>query len=573
MKKIKYIISLIIILNICFLQGFSAFAQDDDLQDEPYYFKAYDVNIIVNEDNSFDVTENINAYFNESRHGIYRTIPLENQVKRADGSSHTVKAKIKNIKVSEEAETDKTSSYCTIKIGNADTYIEGEHSYKISYTYILGEDTNVGFDELYYNIIGNSWDTYIQNVTFKITMPKAFDKSKLGFSTGEYGTAGTYDINYNVNENVITGNVTKILEPNEALTVRLELDEGYFYFNKALYNFKLSLLLIIPIIVLITVLILWLKYGKDEKAVETVEFYPPDNMNSAELIFWRDGMIASNEKLTALLIELANDGYVQIEEIDTGNKRKSDFVIKALKSSYTGNDKDKEIFFNGLFSNGARSEVYKEDLEDSFYNTLNLIRELHNEPKKRHMVFNLKSLYMRIAGWVLSALSLFAVLFDFSNLLDSKYKSMFTFIGVCISVLSFILSFFIRKRTDEGTKMLGRINGFKNFLESAEKEKLEELVNDNPEYFYNILPYAYVLGVSDKWMKKFEGITMEAPHWYYSYYPYSYITFGRFMRNTMSTASNYMVAMPKSSGSGGGFSSGGGGFSGGGVGGGGGGSW
>ena len=253
--------------------------------------------------------------------------------------------------------------------------------------------------------------------------------------------------------------------------------------------------------------------------------------------------------------------------------RKSDFVIKALKSSYTGNDKDKEIFFNGLFSNGARSKVYKKDLEDSFYNTLNLIRELHNEPKKRHMVFSLKSLYMRIAGWVLSALSLFAVLFNFSNLLDSKYKSMFTFIGVCISVLSFILSFFIRKRTDEGTKMLGRINGFKNFLESAEKEKLEELVNDNPEYFYNILPYAYVLGVSDKWMKKFEGITMEAPHWYYSYYPYSYITFGRFMRNTMSTASNYMVAMPKSSGSVGGFSSGGGGFSGGGVGGGGGGSW
>lgn len=381
-EKIKYIISLIIILNICFLQGFSAFAQDDDLQNEPYYFKAYDVNIIVNEDNSFDVTENINAYFNESRHGIYRTIPLENQVKRADGSSHTVKAKIKNIKVSEEAEMDKTSSYCTIKIGNADAYIDGEHSYKISYTYMLGEDTNVGFDELYYNIIGNSWDTYIQNVTFKITMPKAFDKSKLGFSTGEYGTAGTYDINYNVNENVITGNVTKILEPNEALTVRLELDEGYFYFNKALYNFKLSLLLIIPIIVLITVFILWQKYGKDEKAVETVEFYPPDNMNSAELIFWRDGMIASNEKLTALLIELANDGYVQIEEIDTGNKRKSDFVIKALKSSYTGNDKDKEIFFNGLFSNGARSKVYKEDLEDSFYNTLNLIRELHNEPKK-----------------------------------------------------------------------------------------------------------------------------------------------------------------------------------------------
>ncbi len=38
-------------------------------------------------------------------------------------------------------------------------------------------------------------------------------------------------------------------------------------------------------------------------------------MNSAELIFWRDGIIASNEKLTALLIELANDGYVQMKKL------------------------------------------------------------------------------------------------------------------------------------------------------------------------------------------------------------------------------------------------------------------
>ena len=34
-------------------------------------------------------------------------------------------------------------------------------------------------DELYYNLIGNEWDADISNVTFKITMPKSFDKSLL----------------------------------------------------------------------------------------------------------------------------------------------------------------------------------------------------------------------------------------------------------------------------------------------------------------------------------------------------------------------------------------------------------
>lgn len=43
------------------------------------------------------------------------------------------------------------------------------------------------------------------------------------------------------------------------------------------------------------------------------------------------------------------------------------------------------------------------------------------------------------------------------------------------------------------------------FLETAEKEKLEQLVFEDPKYFYNILPYAYVLGVSDKWIKSLKA--------------------------------------------------------------------
>jgi uncharacterized membrane protein len=125
---------------------------------------------------------------------------------------------------------------------------------------------------------------------------------------------------------------------------------------------------------------------------------------------------------------------------------------------------------------------------------------------------------------------------------------------------------FMPKRNTFGNQMLGRIQGFKTFLDMAEKDKIEELAMNNPTYFYDILPYAYVLGVSDIWIKKFESLTLQPPNWYHgtgSFHPHT------FMASTMYSASHAMTSAPSQSGGG----SSGGGSSGGGSGGGGGGSW
>ena len=131
------------------------------------------------------------------------------------------------------------------------------------------------------------------------------------------------------------------------------------------------------------------------------------------------------------------------------------------------------------------------------------------------------------------------------------------------------------KRTPFGNEMLGKLKGFRRFLETAEKPQLESLVMQNPEYFYNILPYTYALGVSNIWINQFETIALEAPHWYNSHDHFSVHTFGSFMNATMNSASTAMSSSPSSSsgGSSSGGSSSGGGSSGGGSGGGGGGSW
>ena len=132
---------------------------------------------------------------------------------------------------------------------------------------------------------------------------------------------------------------------------------------------------------------------------------------------------------------------------------------------------------------------------------------------------------------------------------------------------------YLPKRTHYGNEILGKLRGFKNFLETAEKDKLETMVMQNPTYFYDILPYTYVLGVSDKWIKKFESISLQAPSWYEGTDTFDIVSFGSFINSAMSSAESAMSSNPASESGGSSGGSSGGGSSGGGSGGGGGSSW
>ena len=146
-------------------------------------------------------------------------------------------------------------------------------------------------------------------------------------------------------------------------------------------------------------------------------------------------------------------------------------------------------------------------------------------------------------------------------------------------------------RTDEYTELLGRVLGFRDFIKTAELDQLNSLVEEDPQYFYHIMPYAYVFGLSNKWIKNFEDLPVVAPEWYRgtrSFDSFDYYMMGRMMGNCNASVRS-SINIPSSSGGfgggsfgggsgggsswsgGGGFS--GGGFSGGGSGGGGGGGW
>lgn len=277
-KYLKYILSFII--AILFFIPTDSFASTSE-----YTIESYNIDMIVNENNTFDITETITTYFNVSKHGIYRKIPLKNTITRTDGTTSTNSAKISNVSVSESYTTSKSNGYYVLQIGSSSQTLIGSHTYTIEYTYNIGKDPLKDADELYFNLIGDEWDTSISDISFNITMPKSFDSDSLGFSSGVTGSTSSSNVTYTVSGNTISGTVSDTLEAGEALTVRLTLPDGYFVGESSNIDiFSICVIVLCAVCVLIADR-LWAKYGKDDEVVETVEFYPPQGFNSAEVGF------------------------------------------------------------------------------------------------------------------------------------------------------------------------------------------------------------------------------------------------------------------------------------------------
>lgn len=72
----------------------------------------------------------------------------------------------------------------------------------------------------------------------------------------------------------------------------------------------------------------------------------------------------------------------------------------------------------------------------------------------------------------------------------------------------------MKKKNIYNAELFRKIVGFRRFVKKADKTQLQELTNENPDYFYMVLPYAYALGVGNKLVKKFDAIDLQPPKWF-----------------------------------------------------------
>ena len=441
---------------------------------------------------------------------------------------------------------DEVNEKQRIKIGSPYEYVPvGDHLYTISYIYDMGSDPYKDFDEFIFHAFGDYWGTKIKNASVEIIFPKEIDASdKIHFFRDKYRKNDiTKLVDYQVNGNKLTAKVSDAYTLTKSLTVDVELPEGYFSTGSNNYGVVSLIACMICIVMMLITLLLWYTKGKDyPKVAETVEFYPPNNLDAAEIGYlYKD--VAGKKLAIAILIELASKGYIKIDESEdkndpwiysniadpnsvemTNNERlvydilfgattaeaKAATEIITLTEDTTSPDKLKGAILSSM--KNAQTEALRTKLSTntSFYLVFSELS--HDIGEKYDDVINdIKSHKLMLLSSIMFVIGviLWGYSYCFIKDLNPKYSILYLLALISLALI-FIFTLLMQRKQQEGEALAARIRGFKNFLEVAEKEQLEEQVEKYPNYFYYILPYAYVLGVSKKWIKKFENIPLPA---------------------------------------------------------------
>ena len=481
-----------------------------------YSISKYDVILNVLPNNVVQVTENITVNWNDvNHHGIYRFIP--EWLEYTDKNNNTIKRKslVRNLWSNSDPYTvDKVKKKARIRLGNAYKFVDlGEKIYSINYTYDMGTDPYKGFDEFIFHTYGDYWNTEIKNASLEIIMPKPLNNTNINFFADKMRQENiTEYVNYNIMGNKIytSLNREKYLQDankhlEKSLTVDIELPEGYFDCGNWNYGYGSIFVSLIIFGLTFFSFLIWFKHGKNyPKVSKTVEFYPPENMNSAE-IGYIYGKQPSKKLTISLIIQLASKGIIKIDEIK--NKKKQIKISKVTTSDikYSSLSNLERTVYDKLFRESdetilSENKTIYEAFEYTEINLENKFGDTINDQESNRKKLNI--IIIIIAVIILNAISYYTI-----EDLDPSWNILYNLSFLCIFINIFF-AMLMKRKTKYGEKITAQVSGFRDFLVTAEKDRLEKLVNENPSYFYDILPYTYVLNVSKKWIEKFENIKM-----------------------------------------------------------------
>lgn len=237
------------------------------------------------------------------------------------------------------------------------------------------------------------------------------------------------------------------------------------------------------------------------------------------------------------------------------------------------NQVEKDLL-NAIFAGETTRKILSLKSDTSFYGKMKgIIKSVYGEMVSKG--FFIESPENVRIKYALKAFGFF-FLGIFSLIFVSFFLTIFTGVWQVFTLLTYFLfagvinMFMINKmpaKTELGSKVYGEILGFKMYLETAERFRLQNL---EPEDFEKYLSFAIVLGVEKQWAEKFKDIYKSKPDWFEGD-NFNPIYIGDFSRGFANSVAQSIRPVSTSSASGGGWKGGGGsfgGFSGGGGGGG-----
>jgi len=542
-------------------------------------------NIAVMKDGTMMVTEHISLVFIGEWHGIHRTLPIE--YPGPHGTNYTLFIKVHSVtddsgeKLKYEASVSK--GYRDLKIyipGAVDTSKQVNIQYEVSNGIRFFDQ----YDELYWNVTGNDWPVPIDHAAAFVLFPaNAAGQLRAQAFSGVYGSHDQ-DVKSEVNGNQVSFESNNPLPMRGGLTVDVYIPKGILdqpsIFTRAGWFLRSNGIILLPIFSFVVMFTMWWYKGRDpDPGMSVAPMYEaPKDMSPAEVGSLVDDSVDLRD-ITSTIVDLAVRGFIHIEEKQEKVLffKSTDYTFKLLKQrdQWTGLRAHESAMLSNMFS--GSDLIHLSDLKNRFYLALPGVKKnILSELKQKGMYSvdpDSANAYRVLAVLLIASPFIVLQVTGMAQFFLAPGVAIFSIIAALIIV--FLIGRLMTAKTLRGVRTLVQIQGFREFMNRVEGDRLRTMP---PDTFEKFLPFAMALGVEKHWAHAFQGIIQNPPTWYTgSSYPGGYFN-PIFFTNSMNTMSSStyeaFTAAPRSSSSGSGFSSGGGfsggGFSGGGFGGGGG---
>ena len=503
-----------------------------------YEYTNLDITANILIDGTIDVKENFTANFFVNKHWIIRDIPLNYSVWWKD-----FHIDVSNINVQwKNFTTNKNNGNIEIKIWDADRTVIWRQNYPISYsTYGLIRNFSwIWYAELYWNLVGNQFDTNINNVRAELILPKTYTWfTKDDFLITTDGRSKTIDgfewsVNWNRWDKIII-TYDKWLSAYQGITLAIKFHNNYFEFDHGRQAglsgdsmnldtdyvkilIILWLIISIPFSAFITSIVKiiksiirnWKSSSKINKKREEyekkypviVQYDAPKWLNSAE-VWLLLNRYAKTEDLLTLIYKWASKKYIQIDSV--GSVIIPEFSLTKLKDLPWHCPEYEKNLFSDIFT--VTKSVFKswEELNSLYYKLEYATLDLEDFWLKMWWFSKDKS-NSSIKIWCKDVLI-------FMIWLPMLLIPLFRFVFILLIVLivpSFIFTWAWKlQETEKWAKLISRILWYKEFIRACDENKLRLFLKDDPTFFDKTLPYAVVFGLETELFNKITPIMQE----------------------------------------------------------------
>lgn len=487
-----------------------------------------------------------------------------------DGSEYQMRynrMKIDEVHVSENFETDNTEEdLLSLRIGSYDVELQGKHHYRIGYRLKLPNDRVEASDLFFHSVVGSAWNCSIDSVHFTVHFDKEIPEASLAQLNVYSGREGDGEnrasdfVDYQ-DCHTIEGSACNF--PRYwGLTLYLPLPEGYFPTD----DYPIWTYLVWALLIVTVVLLAWVAYYEwegDEPVAPVVSFHPDADLNSADVGSLIDGDV-DDVDLLSMIPWFASHGYLAIEQ------RGNSTILRKLCPLPESAPAYQTKLFDAFFDDGDTFDLKHSSASfgREWLGAMSALRaDYHNKLNvtKGFYTLLLASFTLSLAyclaqvepdGWVMGGLINFA-LFCFMVVCKLaqylwKNKISFSSIGAAISsvwmlvvfggiivmglimllgahrmfddyyvdpnallgvMVAFLLTccfiYRLKRMTPYRRQRLAEVMGLRQFIQTAEEDRLRMLLDENESYFYDILPFAMAFGLVDKWAAKFQNLPVQ----------------------------------------------------------------